>query len=106
MECAGRKHVHEPVWAKEHFFIRGIVEEHGDDGASAELGLSRRGCGDCAFAEQRFGAPLGAVPYGKFVASSEQVAGHRRAHPAQAKETDFHDSCLLSTNARKSFFNL
>jgi hypothetical protein len=63
VERARRKRVHEAVGAKDHLYIGGIVKEHGDDGVCAQFSLSWSGCGDCAFADQRFSAPFGAVPH-------------------------------------------
>ena len=72
---AGFERVHQAVGAEEDFFVRRIVEEHGDDGVGAKLGFCRSARGDGAFAEQRFGAPLGAVPH-------RSARGRRRAGAA------------------------
>ena len=82
VQRAGFERVHQAVGAEEHFFVRRIVEEHGDHGVGAQLGFCRSACGDCAFAEQRFGASLGAVPHRQFVAGGEQAQRHRRSHLA------------------------
>ena len=86
----GRKGVEQAVGAEENFFIGRIVEEHGDDGVGAQFGFCGRGGGDCAFAEQRFGAALGAVPHGEFVTGSEQPVRHGCAHLAHAQKSDSH----------------
>ena len=84
MEGGGRQCVHQSVGAKEHVFMREIVEEHRDHGIGAQFGFRRGSGDDRAFARQTFRSTLGSVPHRQFMSGADQSQRHRRSHLSQS----------------------
>ena len=84
VERAGRERIEQAVCAEENFFMRGVVEEHGDDGVRAQLGFCGRGGGDRTLADDRLRAAFSAVPDCELVTGGQQSQSHGRAHLAES----------------------
>ncbi len=90
VERARFERVHEAVGAEEDLFVGRIIEEHRNDSVGAKLSFCGSARGDCAFAEQRFRAPLSAVPHPELVAGGEEAQRHGCSHLSGSQKSDLH----------------